>query len=335
MKKPAQMLLVESSLNDTAEEELDLRELLSILWQQRKLLIVPALVLASATLIVALVLPKEYTAKILLSSVENEGGSFGGGGSGGLSSMMSQYKGLASLAGLSMPEDQQKEESIALLKSTLITEAFIRQGNLLPVIYDNRWNAASKQWRQGDRVPTLWEGSQYFRKKLSSVTEDAKTGLIEVDVTWSDPVTAANWANGLVQLTNQYAQQKAVNMAKRHIAFLNQKAEQTPYVEEREGIFMIMQDQLTNEMIAEGTDEYALKVIDPAFPPEKADFPRPVLWTALALFAGLAIGCLVVLVRHNLGSEQKPDAHTDSNRGKASLAGEHGLVDSAATAMDQ
>jgi len=297
----------------TVDDELDLRALLGMLWRQRLMLILPALVLAGVALTLALVLPKEYTAKMVLSSVEDDTGGFGagGGGGGGLGSMVSRYKGLASLAGISMPEDQKKEESIALLKSTLITEEFIREHNLLPVIYYNRWNAVTRQWRQGYRVPTLWEGSQYFDREIREVTEDAKTGLIELDVTWSDPDTAANWANGLVQLTNKYAQQKAVNIATRHIAFLNQKAEKTPYVEEREGIFEIMEDQLTDQMVAEGTDEYALKVIDPAFGPEKPDYPRPVLWTLLAFLAGLVIGCFVVLIRHNLGV-QEGERRTDA-----------------------
>src|SRR6185437_12994794 len=290
-------------------DELDLRELLSVLWRQRLLLIVPAVVLAGAVLALALVLPKEYTAKTVLSSVEDSSGSFGGGGMG---SMVSQYKGLASLAGISMPQDQKKEEAIALLKSTAITEEFIREENLLPVLYSKRWNPATKQWRKGDRVPSLWQGSQYFKQKIRAVTDDAKTGLIELDITWSDPVVAAQWANGLVQLTNKYSQQKAVGFAKRHIAFLSQKAQQTPYVDEREGIFAIMENQLTNEMIAEGTDEYDLNVIDPAFAPEKPDYPRPVLWTSLAFLAGLAIGSLGVLVRYNLGA-QEGQAHEDSN----------------------
>lgn len=294
-------------------DELDLRELLSVLWQQRLLLIVPALVLAAAVCALALVLPKEYTAKTVLSSVEDNSGSFGGGG---LGSMVSQYTGLASLAGISMPQDQKKEEAIALLKSTSLTEEFIREKNLLPILYRRRWDPVRRQWRQGERIPTLWQGSQYFKRKIMAVTDDAKTGLIELDVTWSDPVVAAQWANGLVQLTNKYSQQKAVGVAKRHIDFLNQKAQQTPYVDEREGIFAIMESQLTNEMIAEGTDEYALNVIDPAFAPEKPDYPRPVLWTSLGLLGGLAIGCLIVLIRHNLGMPEEPgEAGTDLSPG--------------------
>ena len=277
----------------TDVDEIDLKELLAIFWRRRLVIAAFAAIVAIAALGLALILPKKYSASTLLIPVQGHSSGLGAGGS-----LISRYQGLASLVGISAPGSEKAEESIALLKSTLITEKFLRQENLLPILYSSRWNIAKKAWRHGAAAPTLWRASQYFEKKIRHVARDSKTGLVKLSIEWKNPKQAADWANALVRLTNNYARGKAIARARRDIAFLNSQATKTPYVEERQGIFSIMQAELTNEMLAKGSEEYALKVIDPAFAPEMPVFPRPLLWSVLALFLGAAIGCVYVLIRH-------------------------------------
>ena len=278
----------------TDVDEIDLKELLAIFWRRRLVITAFAVVVAIAALGLALVLPKKYLASTLLVPVQGHSSGLGAGGS-----LLSRYQGLASLVGISIPGSEKAEESIALLKSTLITEKFLRQENLLPVLYSSRWNPTKNTWRHGVVAPTLWQASQFFKKKIRHVARDSKTGLVKLSIEWKNPTQAADWANALVRLTNNYAREKAIARATRDIAFLNSQAAKTPYVEERQGIFSIMQAELTKEMLAKGSDEYALKIIDPAFAPEVPVFPRPLLWTVLALFLGAAIGCVYVLLRHH------------------------------------
>jgi uncharacterized protein involved in exopolysaccharide biosynthesis len=291
----------------TDVDEIDLKELLAIFWRRRLVITAFAVIVAIAALGLALVLPKKYSASTLLIPVEGHSSGLGAGGS-----LLSRYQGLASMVGISVPGSEKAEESIALLKSTLITEKFLRQENLLPVLYSSRWNTAKKTWRHGAVAPTLWQASQYFKKKIRHVARDTKTGLVKLSIEWKNPKLAANWANALVRLTNNYAREKAIARARRDIAFLNSQATKTPYVEERQGIFSIMQAELTKEMLAKGSEEYALKVIDPAFAPEVPVFPRPLLWTVLALFLGAAIGCVYVLIRH-----QAAESRNSASQGTA------------------
>lgn len=270
----------------SSEDEIDLRRLLRIFWKKRMLIAVTTLLFGGTALILALVVPKKYTAETLLMPVEGSSGALGGA-----SSMLAKYSGLASLVGISMPGNKKGQEYIALLKSTLITESFIRKYSLLPILYSDRWDPAQNRWRPSARIPTLWEGSQYFKKKIRSITENDRTGLVTLRIDWKNPVVAARWANALVQLTNEYARHKAVDKAIRDIAFLDAQAAETKYVEERQDIFSIIQGELTKEMLAKGADEYALKVIDPAFAPEKPTFPKPILWTVLGLCVGVMLGC--------------------------------------------
>ena len=274
------------------EDEIDLKELLGIFWRRRVLISAAALALSCAALILALVIPKKYTATTVLQPVQSSSSGMGAAGS-----VLSAYKGLANLVGVSMPGDLRKEKAIALLKSRLIAEEFIRTENLLPILYSNRWDTRHKSWRTGVRVPTLWEGSQYL-KKIAHVSEDSKTGMVNLSVTWKNSEVAAKWANDLVTLTNKYAQNQAIRRAERDIQFLNRQANKTQYVEERQGIFAIIQGELTKEMVAKGTRQYLLTVIDPAFAPERPSFPKPILWSILGLLVGFVCGSAYALARY-------------------------------------
>ena len=75
-------------------EEIDLRELLQVLWGGRILITIFAGLAAAMSVLVALSLPNIYTSTDPRSKLE--------GGTGGLSRLASQYGGLASLAGINL-----------------------------------------------------------------------------------------------------------------------------------------------------------------------------------------------------------------------------------------
>lgn len=299
----------------STEDEIDLKELFGIFWRRRLLVCVLAVVLAAAGVGISLLLPKSYTAMTTLAPVAGGATSLGGG-----SSVLSEYKGLAALAGFSSPEDERKAESIALLKSNIITQQFIQQYQLLPVLFARNWNAAEKRWRGGVRQPTLWQGAQYFQKKIESVREDTKSSLVVLSIDWHDPQQAAAWANDLVKLTNEYSRQKAITIAQRDVGFLDAQSAKTPYVEEHQAIATILESELTKQMLAEGTDEYALRVIDPAYAPERPTFPKPLLFALLGFVAGGLIGCCWALIRYRREDELGVDVRRQDSGGRLSEA---------------
>jgi uncharacterized protein involved in exopolysaccharide biosynthesis len=239
--------------------------------------------------------PKQYTAAMTLaaSTANQESGHFGA-----LAAAASTLGPLASLAGISSPEEQQKWESIAVLESEDLTEKFIQQNDLLPRLYPKRWDASRNRWRTtGDGPPTLWEGSQYFKRKIRNVSVDDKTGLIKLTITWRNPQMAAAWANGLVKMTNDFLRAKAIDRSERSIAYLNQEAAKTTVVEARQAIYTVLESEIDKAMLARGTEEYAFKILDPAFPPEKPSSLSFWAWTILALAVSSLMSFLAVFIR--------------------------------------
>lgn len=257
-----------------------------------------AAALACAALVAGFIAPKMYEASIIVSPESNTPGSgqMGGGGLGGL---MSQFGGLASLAGLALGQDSRKAESVAVLQSEYLTENYIRSQNLLPVLYWDKWDRQHQRWTVTNprKIPTIWKAGQHFKKSIREVKTDTKTGLVTMTITWYDPETAAKWANDLVKLTNDYLRTKAINESDRNINYLNQQAAKTDVVGVKQAIYTILQNEIGREMLARGSEEYALKVIDPAIAPELPSSPRKLLWTLLGFFSGLVLALFAVFAR--------------------------------------
>jgi uncharacterized protein involved in exopolysaccharide biosynthesis len=62
-----------------------------------------------------------------------------------------------------------------------------------------------------------------------------------------------------------------------------------------------LQNEISKMMLARGNDEYALKVIDPATPPERPSSPVPLYWTLGAFFATLGLCLMAAFLRAALG----------------------------------
>ena len=271
-------------------DDVGLPELVEELWKARFFIVGAAVVLAIAGCLTGLLRDKMYEASVTTMSAADDMGS---GRSGGLGAIASQLGGLSSLAGLSASGmDSKKEEAIAVLQSDLLTQRYLVENDLLPVLYARKWDAATRQWKTKDpeKIPTPWLANRYFATKVRQLSDEKKTGIITLTIRWSDPVLAAKWANDLVHLTNEYLRNKAIRESQRNIQYLNEQAAKTDVVEARKAIYTLLQDEINKEMVARGRDEYALKVLDPAVVPEKSSSP-----TALVLaLSGAAFGAFAV-----------------------------------------
>jgi len=276
---------------------MSLHEFFTILRRGWKLIASITICTSLVAAIAAWSLPKQYVAKVLLSPVTNQSGS---GGLGGVSSALSQLGGLASLAGIAAPGGGgDKEDAIATLQSEALTEKYIREHNLLPILFKNMWDSRLQKWITADpeKIPTLWKGNQYFARHVREVNDGARSGLVTLTITWTDPRLAAEWANGLVSLTNDVLREKAIRETDRNIAYLNDQASKTNIVETRNAIYSLLETEIKKQMIARGSDEYAFKVIDPAVVAERASSPQKGLWISLGFLFGLLLSLGILMAK--------------------------------------
>ncbi len=112
---------------------------------------------AAAAFGASFLLTREYSASVTLLPVKSEHPS-------ALNSVSGQLGGLASLTGIGIGNDDDRSEAIATLQSRALVSAFIEQHKLLPVIFQDKWDAVSGRWRAKalDDVPTLNDGFRRF-----------------------------------------------------------------------------------------------------------------------------------------------------------------------------
>jgi capsular polysaccharide biosynthesis protein len=276
-------------------QDVTLDELLWDLWGSKWMVMVVCLAIALIAGLVAKVLPKQYQASIVVSPITEDAG----GKLGGLSSVLSEVGGLSALGGLSLGGSTQKGEYVAVLQSEALTEEYIRSKGLLQVMYSKLWDPATGKWNVSNvrKQPTLWKANQVFKKRIRTVLVDNRTGLVTMTIKWTDPIAAAAWANDLVRLTNSYLRTKAIAESERHIAYLSEQALKTEVIGVKQAIYSIMESEINKAMIARGREEYALRVIDPAFPPEMASSPIATLWAVVGMVGGLMVCAVVAYVR--------------------------------------
>jgi uncharacterized protein involved in exopolysaccharide biosynthesis len=293
---------VNTTTQYVSEEEITLRDVTADIFSRRYYILAAMLVLGSGGLALGLIKTKEYQSQIVVAPVSADSGH-----SGGLGALASQYGDLASLAGVSSPGASKKNESVAVLQSELLTETYITQQNLLPVLRNESWITRVRRWMGYEPKPlTLWQANQLFKKSVRTVRDDKLTGLIYLTITWKDPVVAAKWANDIVNLTNSYLRDKAIREAERNIGYLNEQAAKTNILEARQAVFALLKDELNNEMLAKGREDYALKVIDPAFAPEKPSSFGGLVLAIFGLIIGFVLSILAILAKRVFGNALAP-----------------------------
>ena len=234
-------------------------------------------------LLLYLWLPKFYTSTVtVVASTQSE--------SGGPSALFQQLAGAASLAGLSLPGSQSDAElALAYLESQDLTRKFIEENHLLPVLFQSQWNSTSQDWDTDD-PPSSSDGVELFERKIRRIIRRRNSNLIDVEVTWTDPKFASEWANSLVRAVNSHMRTIAIDEANRNIEYLNKELETTKVVEVRQSLYGLMETHINSKMLANVLEDYALKIVDPAVPSDKDKQVRPKI-LALAI-VGAIVGLL-------------------------------------------
>ncbi len=288
--------MVDKLASDQASE-LTFRELLILLWSRRWLISIVTVLGTIAVTGSSYLVTRQYKASVLVSALDNPGSN---GQTGGVGKLASQFGGLASLAGISVNGDSKKSESLAVLQSEALTEDFIKQNDLLPVLYPKLWDPLAKKWKVTDpkKMPTLWKANLMFKTKIRDVKTDGKTGLTTVSITWTDATVAAQWANELVRLANDRLRTQAIYEGERNIAYLTEQAPKMDVIGVKEALFSILEDELSKVMLARGNVDYALRIVDPAFVPESTASPKRWLWLFVGMTMSFGLTSFCVFIRH-------------------------------------
>lgn len=274
------------------DNRIGIQELAGLLWRRRWHVILPSMLLAAAGVTYALLAPVLYRADTTLMLASNRT----------MLSSSSELGSLASLAGISLAPPESGDAPVAVLRSRAFVRAFVESRNLLPELYSKAWDAERKQWRAPDKAPDIRDAVDRFDREIRAVSEDRRTGLVTVSITWKDPEKAALWANGLVTDVNAFLRARAIANSESNVSFLREQLRTTPVAPLQQAASRVLETELQKLMLARSDEEFAFKVIDPAVAPLKKIKPARTRIVILSTLSGALVGVLIVLMRSRLRS---------------------------------
>ena len=280
---------MKQEIETTFDEEILFSDLWALILSNSKLILFTTLITTILAIANALITPPMFRASAIITKSEVKSGQ------NRSASMLSGFEGIAGIAGIKIPSAS-SDLSIAILKSNNFKKEFIKENNLLQVLFADDWDSNKKSWK--DEEPTYYSAVRLFNAAVNIVSD--ADGLINITVEWSDPIIVANLANQMVVSINSRLRNDAINEAQKSLEFLEKEMGRTSNVRIQGILFSLMQEQKENMMLANVRDEYAFKVIDPAVIPEEKSGPNRRGMVLLGLIAGLFLSIFYIFLRSYL-----------------------------------
>ena len=276
-------------LESRAGGEMNLVQLWHVLWQGKWLIAAVTTGAIALSVTYALTATQWYTADVLLgprmdANTPGLSGSLGG---------------LANLVGVRVGVND-NVQPLAVLQSRDFTRDFIRDFNLLPVLFADRWDAAAGRWISSDPAeqPDVRDGIRYIERNVREDAEDKETKLVTLSIAWKDPQLAAQWANALVDRLNERMRQRALREAQANVDYLREELSKSTLLAMQQSIGQLLDAEMQKLMLARGNKEFAFRVLDRAQVPKQRSRPMRTLIVVLSTFVGGMLGVALVLLRN-------------------------------------
>jgi uncharacterized protein involved in exopolysaccharide biosynthesis len=284
---------------------------------------------AAGTIVVSLFMTNIYQARaVIVPVVARESGLSAGAG---LSALASQFGGLP---GISTPSSATASEISSLLKSNILREKVIRQYNLMPALFPDRWDAGAGTWKKprfrltlntlnefslrtrqrradspggglktDDGAPDIREALRRLDRMIT-LRKDTKENTITISADSPDPALAAKIAEHLLVTLTNYMSSEAKRVAATNRRYLEEQLGSTADPIIRQKTYNMIAQQIETAMMAEVKENFAFKVIDPPLTPDRAVRPKRILMAAVSLVAALLIGIFIAFFREYLEKSQ-------------------------------
>ena len=310
---------------DIQDDELGLLQIGAILRAGWKFIATSTIIFVAAAVMYLNNAAYLYTAELRVTPVES---SASAGKLAGLA-------GLASVAGLSLPQDSSGMSFslyLAGLRSREVAERLADQPEIRRTLFANEWN----EQRQTFEEPSSPLGA--FAKGLKKVlglpiyawtppdaarlhdrlqqdlvvVQDPKTPVVTISFSHTDPEFAARLLTATHEAVDAYLRRKALARSGQYISYLSTKLATVTLAEHRAAIAEALSEQERTRMLASSSLAYAAEPFGRAVVSMKPTSPRPAVVLSIALIVGLLAGGLAVLARHHFRSRISDAVDSDA-----------------------
>ncbi len=279
------------SFEPNNDPEISLLDLLSVVAENLRLLILGPIIAGLISLGIAYFSTPIFTAKTTIippSQGNNSGGT--------AAALLGQLGGLGALAGVSGSIKMPTDQYLAYLGSNTLRDQLIVQFKLM------------------DRYQVKYhEDLRKILSSISKITADKKSGFISIEVSDKDPEFASNLANGYVSALSQMMGKMAFEDAKSRRQLLEQqlndateKSYRSPFV--REAIIQSVVREYESAIMDQKKDRPYIQQVDVAEVPERKSKPnRTLIAVVTAVVTGFCLLIFVFVRNAFLNAKENPE----------------------------
>ncbi len=286
------------------EDEIDLYELWEKIWSHRKFITVLTLSLTIITLIATFFMKNIYKSSAVILPTQQ---------GAEVSSLASQYGGIASLVGINIPSSANGAEIMALLESKDLKKETINKYHLLPVILYKLWDSKHKKWIKNESIvekikkAILGSKKKIFSEneirmakaikafsKMMDVSEDKKLGTITISVEYPDPIIAANLVEDIISTLKDKMTKDAIDIARKRKKILEDELIKTQDPTIQQKLYSLIAKQEEIMVMAKASEDFAFKVIDSPQIPINKYKPKRKLIVIVAFITSLILSIFLI-----------------------------------------
>ena len=198
------------------------------------------------------------------------------------------------------------DEALATLTSSQFLSDFIRDHNLMPLLFPDEWDAAAQGWRPDVRQPTLLRGVRRFEGNLD-IENNVTTPVVTLAFFHTDADVATQVVRNLISDLNGKMRERTIARSRAIIDQYYQQLRSDTLTEVRTHILALITEEMKILVSARGTEEFAFRTVGPAVTPDEISYPNKPLIFVLACLAGALIGVLASLILNfNRSSPLRP-----------------------------
>jgi LPS O-antigen subunit length determinant protein (WzzB/FepE family) len=303
---------VHSNKPSEFDDEINLREIFDVLWQEKRIIVSLTAFISIIGVIYSLLLPNIYQSKAVLVPVNS---------SGGISGALNGYGALAGIAGIRLPSASdegnaakaiEKIGSLSFFENNLLANIYLpdlmavkswdSQTNTLAFdenIYDTSTNTWIRDYSYPQlQIPSAQESYAVFKTAHLSLSEDKKSGFITLSIKHQSPFIAKQWTELIVNEVNSFYRQKDKLESEKAVSYLNNQISMTSLSEIKQVLAQLLQEETKKLTLIEANQYYVFDYIDPPAVMEKKSEPRRAIICILAALLGGILSVLFVLIRH-------------------------------------
>ena len=292
-------------------DEVDLRELFNILYKEKWIIFAVTTSISIIAVIYSLLLPNIYESKALLAP---------NNASTNISGALKSYNNIAGLAGISLPNSSdddnsakalEKIRSLSFFTSNILTN--IHLPDLMAAKYwdsennsmiynENIYNKNNENWVKEyfhpQKQPSAQQSFRAFKSKHLNIYKDKQSGFITLSIKHQSPFVAKQWADVVVREINTFYREKDRLEAEKAVAYINNQILTTSLYEVKQVLAQLLEEEIKKLTLIEANKSYVFNYIDPPAVMELKSEPSRSLICIMGSMLGVMLGVLLALIRY-------------------------------------